>query len=175
MKIEYIKDTEVDEKLDLELRHLLSLCFIKAGDEIFKIRRFYKEPPAHRWYIRAEDGRLIAHTALHEKMVATAHQKIPIGGVAEVCVHPEFRGHGFVRSLLKEAHNWLSMNHFSFAVLFGNPKVYTSSGYFSISNLHLQKKSEDGDLLWEPKLAMVCRLSDKNWPEEVVYLQGPDF
>lgn len=118
---------------------------------------------------------LIAHTALHEKKVETAHQKIPIGGVAEVCVHPEFRGCGFVRSLLKETHNWLSVNHFPFAVLFDSPKVYTSSGYFSVSNLHLQKKSDDGIIKWEPKLTMACRLSEIEWPEEVVYLHGPDF
>ncbi|MCI0515954.1 GNAT family N-acetyltransferase [candidate division KSB1 bacterium] len=175
MKIEYIKDAEVDDQLDRELRYLLSACFIKAGDEIFKSRRFYKEPPAHRWYIHGEDGQLIAHTALHEKMVETAQQKIPIGGIAEVCVLPEFRGCGLVRSLLKDVHHWLTVNQFPFAVLFGNPQVYSSSGYFSVSNLYLQKKSEDSNVFWEPKLAMVCRLSAINWPEETVYLHGPDF
>lgn len=175
MNIHYIKDSEVGDKLDRQLRDLLSICFTKPGDEVFKLRRYFKEYPAHRWYINGKDDKLIAHTALHEKMVVSSHQNIPIGGIAEVCVHPDFRGQGLVRRLLKEAHDWLILNHYPFSLLFGDPRVYSSSGYITFSNLFVEKKSNTGIKSWEPINVMVCRLLEMEWPESPVYLQGPTF
>lgn len=175
MDIHYIKDAEVDAELDRKLRQLLSICFSKPGDEVFKSRRYYKEPPVHRWYIGGENDNLIAHTALHEKIVVSSHQKIPIGGIAEVAVHPEFRGRGLVRRLLNEAHDWLRLNHYPFSLLFGNPQVYASSGYVTFSNLLVENKSTAGVIRWEPTEVMVCCLSEMEWPAQPVSLQGPIF
>ena len=175
MNVKYVKDSDVDADLDQRLRELLSICFIKPGDEVFRARRYFKECPAHRWLICDDKNRLIAHVALHEKMVVSSGQEIPIGGIAEVCVHPEFRGQGLVRRLLSECHNWLRAHGYVFALLFGEPKVYTSSGYVLISNLLQEIKAEDGTIKWEPVAAMVCELGETGWPQHNVHLPGQTF
>ncbi len=175
MEVKYIKDSDVDAELDLRLRELLSLCFIKPGDEVFRDRRYFRECPAHRWLIYDDGHCLIAHAAMHEKTVASSGKEIPIGGIAEVCVHPEFRGQGLVRRLLAECHHWLRAHGYAFAILFGDPKVYSSSGYVLISNLLQEIKTQDGKVNWQPVAAMVCELGENRWPRQPVYLQGPTF
>ena len=41
-----IADDDVEAPLDLELRDLLSTCFKKPGDEIFRSRRYFTEMPS---------------------------------------------------------------------------------------------------------------------------------
>ena len=89
MSVEYIQDLDINADLDGRLRDLLSICFTKPGDEVFRERRYFKEPPSHRWFIRDKEERIIAHVALHETGVVVSDQKIKIGGISEVCVLPE--------------------------------------------------------------------------------------
>jgi hypothetical protein len=83
-KIEYIKDEDVDPGLDRELRNLLTICFTKPEDAIFLKRRYFREPPQHRWMIRVESTKIIAHIAIHEKVVKAKGKTYRIGGIAEV-------------------------------------------------------------------------------------------
>lgn len=175
MNVEYIRDSDVDADIDRRLRDLLSICFTKPDDEVFRERRYFKEPPAHRWFIRDEEERVIAHVALHEKVVVSSNQDISVGGIAEVCVHPEFRGQGFVCKLLAKVHDWLRLKGYRFSLLFGDPRVYTSSEYVSVTNLFRGSKSDNGAIKWEPIKAMVCQLSEAEWPSDGVYLQGQIF
>lgn len=175
MNVEYIRDLDVDTELDGKLRDLLSTCFTKSGDEVFREHRYYKEHPSHRWFVPHKEGRLIAHVALHEKVVVSSNQDIRVGGIAEVCVHPEFRGQGLVRQLLSKAHAWLRLNGYCFSLLFGKPQVYASSGYESVTNLFLKSKSDNGENKWAVIKAMVSQLSETEWPVDNVYLQGQTF
>lgn len=169
----YIADADVDAKLDAELRALLCACFTKPQDVVFRERRYFKEPPGHRWLIRDEDGLLAAHVAVHEKMVELGGWGRPIGGIAEVCVHPDRRGHGHVRTLLADIHAWLTAREVPFAVLFGDPRFYASSGYVSVSNLFLRA---DPSAAWAPATgAMVKPLLAEPWPAGEVHLSGPAF
>ena len=67
--ITYLSDDSIDAAGDAELRELLSTCFTKPGDEVFKTRRYWREPYKHRWVMRNEAGRLVAHVGIHEKSV----------------------------------------------------------------------------------------------------------
>jgi GNAT superfamily N-acetyltransferase len=176
MNIEYIRDSDVDTDMDRSLRELLSLCFTNPGGEIFRERRYYKEPPLHRWFIQIKEFQLVAHVALHEMVVKSSHQPIKAGGIAEVCVHPEFRRQGLVRELLAKTHDWLRSNDYPFSLLSGYPSIYTSSGYVSITNLLEEKTLDNGSVNWEPMpCAMVCQLLDTHWPDDPVYLPGKSF
>ncbi len=175
MQLISIRDSDVDGVLDAQIRDLLSLCFTKPGDEVFRTQRFFREPPQHRWFLTGQHDPILAHVALHEKQVTCGSSDIRIGGVAEVCVHPHARGRGYVRKLLDAAHAWLRSQDIPFAVLFGDPRVYQSSGYHSVQNLFLPEKAASGTVTWEPKAAMICELSDRPWPPEHVYLHGAAF
>ena len=129
--IKYIQDSKVDETLNKRIIDLLKICFVK--DPVLQYRRYCKEMPQHRWFIEKNE-RIMAHLALHEKTISTGSGEFPIGGVAEVCVHPDFRGKGSVKKMLVEAHKWMTKNKFLFSVLFGEKEIYSSSSYTSVQN-----------------------------------------
>lgn len=173
---QYIKDSEVDAEADRELRQLLSTCFTKPQDHVFQTRRYFNEPPAHRWVIRTPAGMMCAHLALHEKQVFVNGKAIRVGGVAEVCVLPEQRGRGHLHSLITAAHEWMRKQGIAFSLLSGNPRYYASSGYVEVENLFRENHSENHPPPWVPFAGgMVACLGEEPWPQAKVLLPGPAF
>lgn len=175
--IQHIADAAVDDALDLELRALLSTCFTGPQDSVFKHRRYFNEPPAHRWCIRGEDGTLAAHLAVHERTLLAEGRSFPVGGLAEVCVHPSYRGRGYLKALVAEAHRWLKEHDYAFAVLFGDSRYYASSGYIPVTNMDIDGRDENGHLTpRRAEGALVLALSDIAWPQtDNAYLSGLYF
>ncbi len=172
--IKYLPDANVDETINQQLITLLSSCFTKPSDERFKVQRYYNEMPQHRWYIESPSGdAIIAHVAVHEKTVRIRSQQALIGGVAEVCVHPSYRGHGYVKLLLREAHAWMERHGYIYSVLFGKDEVYGSSGYQRVTNLYLI--GEEVPPRATSVSAMVAPLTDKKWPRFNVEMKGLAF
>ena len=168
----YIRDADVDDALDQEIRGLLTTCFTGPQDWVFKERRYYKDPYPHRWIIRDAQGAMVAHVGGHDREVLADGSSFRIGGIGEVCVHPNYRGRGFVRAMLLEIHDELTQWGFDFALLFGAPNVYGSSGYIEVHNLfHGEGQPEER----VPITAMVKELSGKPWPNTKVYLPGQVF
>ena len=54
-EVQYLADGSLDDAGDRELRGLLSTCFTKPGDEVFRTRRYWREPYKHRCL--NEDGK----------------------------------------------------------------------------------------------------------------------
>lgn len=169
----YLPDRAVDAALDLELRELLSTCFTKPQDVVFKERRYFTEPPAHRWMIRSPEGKLVAHIAVHERQIKAGDWVASAGGIAEVCVHPEARGQGLAKLLLDEIHDALAQRGVFFSVLFGSRSIYASSGYTTPGNASIGP-GPDGK--WQPVPELMVRpLTAAAWPAGEVYLPGPAF
>lgn len=194
--ITQLRDEEVSESLDRELRDLLSICFTKPEDEVFRYRRYWKEPPAYRWIMRNAGGDLIAHAAAHDKVIivggrepgpeesnspAGESEELRVAGMAEVAVHSAARGMGHVKELLGVAHPALQRIGFGFAILFGRPPVYRSSGYRIANNpirYYDDKMSrwkierfngpEEGCFMYRPLVL-------GEWPEGVVDIRGARF
>jgi predicted acetyltransferase len=173
---EYVREPDVSDELDRELRDLLSGAFFQPHNAFFKERRYAQEQPRHRFLIRASEGRLLAHLAVHEKVISVGGADVAVGGMAEVCVHESARGRGFVRQLLERAHRELVESDIGFAFLFGDPNIYGSSGYLHalapIRRLnHLTQE-------WETSVrqdALVKALTQAPWPEGPIDLRGPFF
>lgn len=173
--VEYLPDALVDAATDENIRNLLTTCFTGPNDAVFKERRYFREPYQHRWVIRNELSLIIAHIGVHQKHVESNGTIYRIGGIAEVCVHPEFRGQGFVRIMLDSAHKWLIRHPFDFAVLFGNIKIYKSSGYMQVKNLWMDADPADESKPRQHAAALVKELSNTPWPQGELYLPGPTF
>jgi predicted N-acetyltransferase YhbS len=167
--IEYLPDDTIDEAMNQRIIDLLTTCFTGPNDIVFRTRRYFAEPYPNRWIIRDGD-RLAAHIGVHEKQVETGDEVLPVGGVAEVCVHPDHRGRGHVKRMLQVIHPWMQRRRFVYAVLFGNPQVYGSSGYMQQGNLWHHSDGQRKRLN-----VMVLPLGDRPWPEGEVYLPGPTF
>ena len=173
-KIDYLADKDVDYRIDRQLKEILSICF--PEQPVFLKQRYFFEMPQHRWIIFSAD-RIIAHAALHEKQISINNSNFEMGCVAEVCVHPQFRGKGIVHLMLQKINQWLKERNFDFAFLFANhPNVYSPSGYFVITNQirYYDPKTN----LWHVECfpdTMACAISGKIWPGGVVDLKGPKF
>ena len=168
--LQYVPEDAIDARLDCELRGLLCACFTKPEDAVFRHRRYFLEPPQHRWLVRDTDGQLVGHAVVHEKEIIADQERYNVGGVAEVCVHPDSRRQGLAKLMLAAAHEWMAARGFSFAILFGEQEIYGSSGYSLIHNLY-----HDGTAGLDRVDAMVRALSDTPWPASKVYLPGPKF
>jgi len=176
MRVEYIEDRKVDAALDAELRALLSSCFTGEVNAMFGYQRFFCEMPAHRWLARDGEGRLVAHLALHEKVIGTTSGDLRVGGVAEVCVTEALRGRGLVRRLVAQGNDWMIDRGTPFGTLFGNPKVYGSSGYHAVDNPIRYLDPKTGVWLVEPVASFHIKpLGSIPWPEGVIDLRGPRF
>jgi len=166
-------DAEISSAEDHELRRLLLICFPFAT--MLLTRRYVHEVPAHRWLVRAPSGDLIAHVAAHDKVISASGRELRIGGIAEVCVAHHFRGRGLVGKMLVEAHGWMRREGIPFAMLFGQPKVYASSGYAVIDNpIHAETAILQH---WNPFKGkpMVRPIAGQSWPAGPVDLRGPTF
>jgi len=170
-QIDYLPDSDIDDALDRELRGLLTTCFLKPQDYVFKERRYFREPYPHRWVIRDDDGRLVAHIGVHVKQVLAGEACYPIGGICEVCVHPDYRGRGYVRMMLDVIHQWMGEQDFVFSMLFGDPRIYGSSGYVHVDNL----VHGDADAGWKPVAGLVRAVASVPWPDGEVRLPGIKF
>ncbi|MEX2445234.1 MAG: GNAT family N-acetyltransferase [Alkalispirochaeta sp.] len=193
-RIQQIADQDVSDSLDRELRSLLSTCFTRPQDDVFRDRRYWKEPPVHRWIMRDAGGDMIAHVAAHDKTFAVfpgagdvsseEHafpEELRVAGIAEVCVHPAARGMGHVREILGVAHTVLGRMGFHFSALFGNPEVYRSSGYLLVDNLvrfHDDTEGIEQTMRFDGRQggAFLRRsLSRSEWPQGVIDIRGPKF
>lgn len=171
--VNYIKDSDVNEQMNAKLIKILSICF--NDQPVFKEQRYFKEKPLHRWFIES-DNSIIAHIAVHDKNILTEKGTIRIGGIAEVCVHPDYRGKGLVKKMLAVIHKWLQENDFSFAMLYGDADVYVSSGYSTIKNKikfldHVTKEWK----IETSKDAMIAPLKNDKWPDGLIDINGPTF
>ncbi len=88
-----------------------------------------------------------------------------------MCVHPDYRGRGYVKVMLECVHSWLSANKFPFSVLFGDPEVYSSSGYVEVDNLCLNEDAKG----WKQVKGMMKQMAEIHWPDGDVHLAGLKF
>lgn len=174
-KVEYVPDRDVDAEMDRALRKLLTTCFTKKQDVVFRHRRYFVDPYPHRWVIRDPGGRLVAHTGVHEKCVVAADRVYRVGGIGEVCVHPDCRGRGYVKLMMNTIHEFLTEREFDFSILFGDQDVYGSSGYRPVSNLYVAEKPNAKPNERKAVTGLIRELGDRPWPETDVILLGKKF
>ncbi len=175
MNPEYIPDASVDAALDELIRSLLTTCFTGPHDAVFKTQRYFKDPYPHRWIIRDGQGGLVAHVGVHEKRIMADGITYRAIGMAEVCVHPDWRGRGLVGAIFREIHAWAIQQGYPFSLLYGDPKIYTSSGYTTVHNLFYESVGADGAPTRILTTAMVKPLATTPWPTSDVLLEGSTF
>ena len=170
----YRPDAGLTNEEDLRLRRLLCRCF--PYRPAFRRRRYLHDtPPQHRWFIVAEDGTLAGHAAVYDKTILVGGREERIGGVAEVCVAPAYRGRGHLKALLSAVHAFLRREGIPFSLLFGRPELYRSSGYRPIA---APIRSTDPFFRWwnpfkgTPMVHLVC---GRPWPGGLIDLCGPTF
>ncbi|MEN8254458.1 MAG: GNAT family N-acetyltransferase [Verrucomicrobiota bacterium] len=175
VQVEYLADAAVDAALDRQLRVLFTTCFTNPQDHVFRQRRYFKLPYPHRWTGRDPNGEIVAHIGAHERTMEIDGIEHRVGGVAEVCVHPNCRGRGYAWLMLSSVHEWLAENGFSFALLFGDPAVYRSSGYVPVDNLFGASADPGEGSSEHLSFAHAKALTKTPWPTTDVFMEGVPF
>ncbi|MBN2301228.1 MAG: GNAT family N-acetyltransferase, partial [Lentisphaerae bacterium] len=62
-----------------------------------------------------------------------------------------------------------------FAMLFGDPKIYISSGYISVNNVLNDHTDESGKIKRSRVTPMVRQIGETLWPQQDVFLPGMKF
>ena len=177
--LRYLRDKEVDEALDRELRELLCIGFPGKSPlegSLFSNKRYNNEMPRHRWIVsEREEGGLVAHFAVHEKIFDIAGEKITVGAIGEVCVRPEHRGQNLVVVMANAAIPVMRMFGAEFGFLMGDPNVYASSGYRSVrfNTRWLDSSGNGKDEFMEKHCYRP--LSGRALPEGPIDIQGPKY
>ena len=188
----YVADADVTAVLDAALTSLLSTCFTKPEDKVFQTRRYFHEIPAHRFLIpsdeqtqsvsAAEFSDVAAHLAVHDREIAASAGSYPCGGISEVAVAPRYRRRGLARRLLETALECMKERGLAFALLFGDPAVYESSGFRAAANVICyrdyateEKRREVFGRTTGSAAFMYRPLSGHDWPQGEIDLQGYGF
>lgn len=175
LQFKLIKDKDVDEKLDKAIRDLLVVCFPESA-HIFKIHRHYQEPPDFRWCVFNSDNELVAHTSLHLKSIKTNSGDFQTGGIAEVCVAPEYRGLGLLKTLMKKCDDFLMQKSIPFALLFGKTIFYSSSGFISAKNkIRYYNTNTNNWTIEELDSTQYKELGEIKWPDGIIDIGCPIF
>ncbi len=173
--IRYLRDEEVDDDLDRQLRALLLKCFPHNAHHL-ETKRWFRENPQNRWFAFDENGVLAAHIAAHEKIIGAGDKDLKVLGIAEVSVAPQFRGQRLVKIILEQVHQWGKEREFEFAVLAGMHQVYSSSGYVNAENLISAIDVETGQNITEKRSHFMYRpLDNQVWPDSKIDVRGPMF
>lgn len=175
-RIVYRHDSQITPAQDEALRALFRVCF-RRELAYLEHQRFFRELPPHRWIIFDEDENVVAHVAGYDKILGTPVGLLPVIGIAEVCVSPDYRGRGLVRAILREIHDWARAQGFNWSMLFGAHGIYGSSGYRRIDNPIRSLDPQTGE--WDietVEYALVRSLNDDAaWPTGTIDLRGPHF
>ncbi|MDR3402182.1 MAG: GNAT family N-acetyltransferase [Chthoniobacter sp.] len=169
----YRSDETVTGDEDRQLRSLLFSCF--SFNPVFLARRYFIQRPGHRWFAKSSAGDIVAHAALHERTIGAESEDLLIGGIAEVCVATNHRGLGISKELLQSIDQWLKGRGIAFAMLFGQPQVYASSGYVPIQNKLRAKNLLSRYANPFCGTPMIKSLSQTSWPRGTIDLRGPTF
>lgn len=172
-----LTDTQKAEVLALQ-----QLAF--PGTEEFPTQRWWHTPldDGEEWIGARRDGRLIASVRLIFRTIITDAGELLVGGVGNVCSHPDFRGFGAAKACMRAAQETIAAET-DFGLLMtgtGVKAFYESLDWHVVDN-HMVHRHTDGrdapghNSPGEFKMIYPGRLALGDWPAGTINLNGPDW
>jgi GNAT superfamily N-acetyltransferase len=94
-----IDEANLSARLDAAIRKSLCRCFPDACEVFSRTRAWHGSPP--NWTVLVEDdGTVIAHAGVVDRTIRAGDQRLRVAGVQNVFVVPEFRGRGWMRTVM---------------------------------------------------------------------------
>ena len=133
------------------------------------------------WFVARRYGRLIGNVRLVVREICTTAGPLVVGGVANVCSHPDARGCGAAKACMLAAGQYIARS-MDFGLLFAGGAVrgfYAALGWREIDN-PVKVENEPGRRELGRDLhgfVMICpgRRALGEWPRGKVDLNGPDW
>ncbi len=183
MNITCTRERDLTDAHSEEIRHLQNLAFPQA--EEFLVQRWWHTPLlADECWLGARDdaGVLIGSARLLFRTIGSAAGEFTIGGLGNVCSHPDRRGCGAASACLKAAAAVIA-DEADFGFLFcGEPvrPFYAKHGWEVTDNLlAMLEGGPDGPrIVNTPHGCAMIHAGQRplsEWPEGEIDLNGPDW
>lgn len=123
-----------------------------------------------------DQGMVLAHALIFKRELLTSHGPLPVGALASVCVHPDYRGYGWGAEVVRAAFSVMPELGVE-VTLFqtGVPDFYRKLGARLIPNRFFngQIPGDQNNPFWEPHLMIYPAAFP--WPEGDIDLNGEGF
>ncbi len=148
----------------------------------FALRRWCHSPldGDDLWFTFHRQGQLLGSLRLLHRRAKTAGGEMVLGGIGNVCSHPDARGQGAARACMQAAAEYMrNSGKIDFGMLFCGRRVvefYGKLGWRQISD-QVQRSPEAGGSEPVGGFVMICpaRLGLGDWPAGPVDLNGDDW
>lgn len=186
MDVEEIRERDLPPDLAEEIRRLQQEAFPDTSE--FARQRWYHTPPADDdlWLVARDADGPAASVRLITRRAATEYARpIVLGGVANVCSHPDRRGAGAASACMKAAAKRIA-EETDFGLLFCGPEVsefYARLGWRDVSNpltvryagRRPRRRIERHPDEQEHAMMLPGRRPAEQWPGGTIDLKGPDW
>lgn len=132
------------------------------------------------WFLAQKGKRVVGSVWLHHRTVAAQVGPLKIGGIGNVCSHPDVWGQGFARACLTKAQEYLShSDQIEFGLLFAGraeSAFYEKLGWRRVENPIWN--TAEGKKIKEAtgvKMIYPARFPLAYWPEGEISLNGPGW
>jgi len=179
METTCVAEKDLTAELDKAILEIQHLAFPKTME--FVSQRWWHSPaaPEDLWFVCLQDGRLIGSVRLIHRRIQTPAGGLLAGGIANVCSHPQARGHGAASACMRASQQYMAKGA-DFGLLFCGQKVhefYRKLGWQDVQNeLSLtyldgrQGKKQEGHIM-----IYLGRRAVADWPAGEIDINGPDW
>ena len=183
MEIEITREQDLSPRQDREIMELQRLSFPQSED--LARYRWCRTPLGDDlWFGVRREGRLVASVRLLGRVIRVGGKELSVGGVGNVCSHPDVRGSGAGKAVIEAVRDYFrKKERFDFGFLFCADEkrgFYARFDWREITN-EMTSRESDGTLKrWKHDgqgHMMICpgRISDGQWPDGEVDLNGPTW
>jgi hypothetical protein len=182
MEVRELSESELTAEMDRQILELQQLAFPQTVE--FKTQRWWHTParPEDRWFLVFEGPRLIGSVRVVHRTIATSGGPRLIGGVANVCSHPEARGSGAAKAAMRATAAYIGRSA-DFGLLGCGTKVhgfYAGLGWAdmtdTVSMIHAD--GHHGPVAANPEhynMIYPGRCGLDQWPAGPIDLNGQDW
>jgi len=130
LAVEQVREDALSKETMDELQPLLEGAF----PGFFQQEIYFKQLPNFR-YLGRENGRLVGHVAIDHRVINVDGDPHRIYGIVDLCVDPDWRGHGIGRTLLEQVEKDAVAAGIDTVLLFADDqRLYTACDYQAVSN-----------------------------------------
>lgn len=177
IKIDILKESEIDAALDGKLRSFLCDLF-PNWEQIFKIKRTWHDAkPVFTVLASTDGGEIAGHVAIVERTVTTQwNARYSVASVQGVSVAPQFRKTGLSVKLLDLALEESKKEGYPYAILFCREplvKFYERNGWKLPDDSMIMWRDRELPIHMQSNCPMYRVLGDQPFPEGPLDVHNP--
>jgi predicted N-acetyltransferase YhbS len=179
LQLRILDESAIDASLDQRIRNFLALCFPKDADAFALSRGWHGSMPVFSVLLE-DEGELIAHASVVDRVVSAGNDNVRVAGVQNVCVRPDRRGGGLVDRVMLAATEEARQRGFDGGLLFcvsALCPIYCRTGWQQLARRTLIRRDQAGQEspVQTTDEAMYFPLKRPAFPPGDIRLNGNDW